>query len=272
MSKEREQEEAMNFNGKVAVITGSSAGIGAETAKKITSLGGKVTINYSKSSDAAEKIAHECSQLGENPLVIKADMSSDNGCKELIQTTIKEFGSINVLVNNAGRTKFADHSDLNALSREDFETIMALNLNSNYELIKHARPHLAKNKKSSIVNISSVAGLRGLGSSVAYAASKGALNSMTLALSRSLGPDGIRVNAVCPGFVATDWWKNSLGDEKFKKAIAAYEKTNPLGECPSAEDIVGSILFFASDLSNHVTGQLLAVDGGLLIGMPLKLD
>jgi len=80
------------------------------------------------------------------------------------------------------------------------------------------------------------------------------------------------VNAVCPGFVATDWWKNSLGDDKFKRAIIAYEKTNPLGECPTAEDIIGSILFFASDLSNHVTGQLLAVDGGLLIGMPLKLD
>jgi 3-oxoacyl-[acyl-carrier protein] reductase len=158
------------------------------------------------------------------------------------------------------------------LNRKDFENIFALNINSNYELIKNAHPFLAENKKSTIVNISSVAGLRGLGSSVAYAASKGALNTMTLALSRSLGSDGIRVNAVCPGFVATDWWKNSLGDEKFKKAISAYEKTNPLGECPSAEDIVGSILFFASDLSNHVTGQLLAVDGGLLIGMPLKLD
>ena len=190
----------------------------------------------------------------------------------VIDRAFSEFGAINVLINNAGRTKFADHSKLDALQRDDFENIFALNLNSNYELIKHARPHLAKNKKSSIVNISSVAGLRGLGSSVAYAASKGALNSMTLALSRSLGPDGIRVNAVCPGFVATDWWKNSLGDEKFKKAIIAYEKTNPLGEAPTAEDIIGSILFFASDLSNHVTGQLLAVDGGLLIGMPLKLD
>ena len=262
----------MNFEGKVAVITGSSAGIGAEAAKKITSLGGKVTINYSKSKEAAEEVAHECSRLGEAPLIIKADIANDEGCKHLIDTAFSKFSAINILINNAGRTKFADHSNLDALQRDDFEDILALNLNSNYELIKHARPHLAKNRKSSIVNISSVAGLRGLGSSVAYAASKGALNSMTLALSRSLGPDGIRVNALCPGFVATDWWKNSLGDEKFKKAIIAYEKTNPLGECPTAEDIIGSVLFFASDLSNHVTGQLLAVDGGLLIGMPLKLD
>ena len=152
-----------------------------------------------------------------NPIIIKADIAVDEGCKHLIDSTFGELKGINILINNAGRTKFADHSNLDALQRDDFENILALNLNSNYELIKHARPHLAKNKKSSIVNISSVAGLRGLGSSVAYAASKGALNSMTLALSRSLGPDGIRVNAVCPGFVATDWWKNSLGDEKFKK-------------------------------------------------------
>ena len=262
----------MNFEGNIAVITGSSAGIGAEAAKKITSLGGRVTINYSKNKESAEEVAHECSRLGEPPLIIKADIATDEGCQHLINSSVSEFSKINILINNAGRTKFADHSNLDALQRADFEDILSLNLNSNYELIKHARPHLAKNKKSSVVNISSVAGLRGLGSSVAYAASKGALNSMTLALSRSLGPEGIRVNAVCPGFVATDWWKNSLGDEKFKKAIIAYEKTNPLGECPTAEDIIGSILFFASDLSNHVTGQLLAVDGGLLIGMPLKLD
>ena len=262
----------MNFEGNIAVITGSSAGIGAEAAKKITSLGGRVTINYSKNKEAAEEVAHECSRLGEPPIIIKADIATDEGCQHIINSSVSEFSKINILINNAGRTKFADHSNLDALQRADFEDILSLNLNSNYELIKHARPHLGKNKKSSIVNISSVAGLRGLGSSVAYAASKGALNSMTLALSRSLGPEGIRVNAVCPGFVATDWWKNSLGDEKFKKAIIAYEKTNPLGECPTAEDIIGSVLFFASDLSNHVTGQLLAVDGGLLIGMPLKLD
>mgnify|MGYP000602828223 CR=1 FL=1 len=194
----------MNFEGKVAVITGSSAGIGAAAAKKITSMGGRVTINYSKNKEAAEEVAHECSRLGETPLIIKADIASDEGCKHLIDIAISKFRAINVLINNAGRTKFADHSNLDALKRDDFENILALNLNSNYELIKRARPYLAINRKSSIVNISSVAGLRGLGSSVAYAASKGALNSMTLALSRSLGPDGIRVNAVCPGFVATE--------------------------------------------------------------------
>ena len=181
----------MNFKGKVAVITGSAAGIGAEAAKKISALGGKVTINYSKSKEAAEEVAHECSQLGGSPLIIKSDIATDEGCKHLIDSAFSELGAINILINNAGRTKFADHSNLDALQRDDFENILALNLNSNYELIKHARPHLAKNKKSSIVNISSIAGLCGLGSSVAYAASKVALNSMTLALSRSLGRDGI---------------------------------------------------------------------------------
>mgnify|MGYP002010514645 FL=1 len=265
-------EDTMNFDGKFAVITGSSNGIGAEAAKKITSLGGRVTINYSKSKELAEEVAHECSSVGITPLLIKADVATDDGCKYLIDSAMKEFKSLNILINNAGRTKFASHSDLDALNRVDFENILGLNLISNYELVKIARPYLANNNRSSIVNISSVAGLKGLGSSIAYASSKGALNSMTLALSRSLGPDGIRVNAVCPGFVATDWWKNRLGDDKFKKTIKTYEQTNPLGEAPTAEDIVGSIIFFASDLSNHVTGQLLAVDGGLLNGMPIKLD
>ncbi len=262
----------MNFDGKFAVITGSSNGIGAETAKKITSLGGRVTINYSKSKKLAEEVAHECSNLGNAPILIKADVATDEGCEHLISSAVKEFKSLNILINNAGRTKFADHSDLNALNRNDFENILSLNLISNYEIVKKARPYLANSKNSSIVNISSVAGLKGLGSSIAYASSKGALNTMTLALSRSLGPDGIRVNAVCPGFVATDWWKNKLGDKKFRKSIKKYERTNPLGETPTARDIVGSIIFFASDLSNHVTGQLLAVDGGMLNGMPLKIE
>ena len=122
----------MNFEGKVAVITGSSAGIGAEAAKKITSLGGRVTINYSKSREAAEEVAHQCSQLGEDPLIIKSDIASDEGCKHLIETTFKEFKAINILINNAGRTKFADHSDLDALQRDDIENILTLNLNSKF--------------------------------------------------------------------------------------------------------------------------------------------
>ena len=113
----------MNFEGKVAVITGSSAGIGAEAAKKISALGGKVTINYSKSKEAAEEVAHECSRLGEAPLIIKADIANDEGCKHLIDSAFSEFGAINILINNAGRTKFADHSNLDALQRDDFENI-----------------------------------------------------------------------------------------------------------------------------------------------------
>ena len=100
----------MNFEGKVAVITGSSLGIGAEAAKKITALGGRVTINYSKSKEAAEEVAHKCSQLGNSPLIIKSDIATDEGCKHLIDKAFGEFNAINILINNAGRTKFADHS------------------------------------------------------------------------------------------------------------------------------------------------------------------
>jgi 3-oxoacyl-[acyl-carrier protein] reductase len=118
------------------------------------------------------------------------------------------------------------------------------------------------------VNISSVAGVHGIGSSIAYAASKGALNTATLSLARALGSEKIRVNAVCPGFVGTDWFRNAFGDEMFGKISAGQKAVTPMDQVASAQDITGPILFFASRMSHHITGQLLVVDGGLLLGMP----
>jgi 3-oxoacyl-[acyl-carrier protein] reductase len=135
-------------------------------------------------------------------------------------------------------------------------------------MIKSARPHLAKSGNGAIVNISSVAGVRAVGSSLAYIASKGGLNSMTMGLARALGAEGIRVNAVCPGFVGTDWFRNVFGENGFNKIVEAQTAVTPLNRVASPEDIQGPILFFASPLSRHVTGQLLVVDGGMLLGMP----
>lgn len=261
----------MNFSEQVAIITGSSSGIGEAAAIGVAEGGGKVVINYSKNADAAEKVVAACKAAGGEAIAVKADVSDDAQSKTLVEAAMDEWGRLDILVNNAGTTKFMDHDNLDGLDAADFEEIYALNLIGPYQMIKHARPHLSKADAPSVVNISSVAGVRGIGSSIAYVASKGALNSATLALARSLGPDNIRVNAVCPGFVGTDWFRNAFGDEMFEKIAEAQRQGTPMERAGSPADVKGPILFFASCMSAHVTGQLMVVDAGMLLGMPFKI-
>lgn len=261
----------MDFSDQVAIVTGSSAGIGEAAAIGIAEGGGKLVINYSKNAEAAAAVVATCKAAGGDAIAVKADVSDDAGGKTLVEAALDQWGRLDILVNNAGTTKFMDHDNLEGLDAADFEQIYALNLIGPYQMIKHARPHLAKSDVPSIVNISSVAGVRGIGSSLAYVASKGALNSMTLALARSLGPDNIRVNAVCPGFVGTAWFRNAFGDEVFEMIAEGQRKSTPMGRAGSPQDTKGPILFFANRMSAHVTGQLMVVDAGMLLGMPFKI-
>ena len=260
-----------NLKGKVAIVTGSSSGVGTATALQLAGLGCHVVVNYHSNSAGAERVVEQCQALGVQALAVGGDVAKDEVCKALAQAAIDKWGRIDVLVNNAGTTKFMDHDNLEGLDAADFEQIYALNLIGPYQMINHARPHLAKADAPSVVNISSVAGVRGIGSSLAYVASKGALNSMTLALARSLGPDNIRVNAVCPGFVGTDWFRNAFGDEVFEAIAEGQRKGTPMGRAGSPQDTKGPILFFANRISAHVTGQLMVVDAGMLLGMPFKI-
>ena len=261
----------MNFTDQVAIVTGSSAGIGEAAAIGIAEGGGKLVINYSKNAEAADKVVAACKAAGGDAIAVQADVSSDADGKTLVEAAMDKWGQLDILVNNAGTTKFMDHDNLEGLEAADFEQIYALNLIGPYQMIKHARPHMKNADAPSIVNISSVAGVRGIGSSLAYVASKGALNSMTLALARSLGPDNIRVNAVCPGFVGTDWFRNAFGDEVFEEIAEGQRKGTPMGRAGSPQDTKGPILFFANRLSAHVTGQIMVVDAGMLLGMPFKI-
>ena len=261
----------MDFSDQVAIITGSSAGIGEAAAIGVAEGGGKVVINYASNADAAEKVVAACAAAGGEAIAVKADVSQDANCKTLVEAAMDKWGRLDILINNAGTTKFMNHDDLEGLDASDFEEIYALNLIAPYQMIKHARPHLAKADAPSIVNISSIAGVRGIGSSIAYVASKGALNSATLALARSLGPENIRVNAVCPGFVGTDWFRNAFGDEMFEQIAEGQRQNTPMGRAGSPQDVKGPILFFAGRASAHVTGQLLVVDAGMLLGMPFKI-
>jgi len=257
-----------DFSGQTVIVTGSSSGIGASAARGFAAGGANVIINYANSAAAADAVVADCRAAGGQAVAVQADLSEESACQRLVEAAIDHFGQLDILVNNAGTTKFVDHAELEGLSQDDFEAIYSLNLISPYQMIKFARPHLKTSDAPSIVNISSVAGVRGIGSSLAYVASKGALNSLTLGLARALGPEKIRVNAVCPGFVATDWFANALGQEVMERVSEGQKAATPLNQVAGPEDITGPILFFAGRMSWHVTGQLLVVDGGMLLGMP----
>ena len=182
----------------VAVVTGGSRGVGAATAKLLSDNGWNVLITCSSSIKEARMIAKNCSNESGEVVAFQADVANDEHCVSSINKAIETWGRLDAVVNNAGTTKFAwDHSELNSLDAEDFQHIYAVNVVGPFQMVKAAKKHLLKSPNPCVVNISSIAGIKGIGSSLAYASSKGALNTMTLSMARNLGP--IRVNAVCPG-------------------------------------------------------------------------
>ena len=260
----------MNQNKKIAIITGSSQGLGAAIAIKLSEKGINVVINYSSNEKLAKETMEQCIKNGVEAIIEKADVSKDEDCKKLVQTTIDKFGKIDILVNNAGTTKFADHSKLDQLSDEDFINIYKVNVIGPYQMIRAVEPHMKKNGFGSVVNISSIAGKTGIGSSIAYAASKGALNTMTLSLAKSLGPE-IRVNTVCPGFIATGWFENRFGKETFEKIKKDQENITPLKKAGTPDDIADSVVFFCMEGAEHITGETLISDAGMHLYLPKNL-
>ena len=251
----------MSFEGKVAIVTGSSSGIGEATALQLARGGAKVVINYSKSEDEARAVEAKAKDAGADVLCVQADVSDDAECRKLAQAAIDAWGRIDILVNNAGRTKFADHADLDALDAEDFLGIYKLNVVGPYQMIRACLPSL-KEHNGAVVNVSSIAGVKAIGSSVAYAASKGALNNMTVSLARALAPE-VRVNAVCPGFVGTPWFQKTFGDEMYKTIVDRISAAVPLKKAGTPESVAEVICFLASDASSFVSGETMLVDAGL---------
>jgi len=246
---------------KVAIVTGSASGIGAATAKILSEYGANVVLNYSKNASDAQNVMQELRDSGKGVILVKADVSLDADCREMVAAAVETWGRIDILINNAGTTKFVSHNDLEGLSSEDFTAIYAVNVIGAYQMIRACQGALKQGGQGAVVNVSSIAAMTGIGSSIAYAASKGALNTMTLSLARALAPE-IRVNAVCPGYVATPWFSRRFGEGPAARLATQVADTNPLKAVASAEDVANTIAFLASPASRQITGETLLVDSG----------
>jgi 3-oxoacyl-[acyl-carrier protein] reductase len=256
----------MDLKGRGAIVTGSATGIGAAVAIKLAQRGAKVAVNYTKSEAEAKATLDEIKRKGGEGILAQGDVASDSDCRRIAETALKAFGRLDILVNNAGTTKFADHANLDALTAQDFQSIYAVNVIGPYQMIRAVVPHMKQRGYGAIVNVSSIAGVSGIGSSIAYAASKGALNTMTLSLARALAPE-IRVNAICPGFVGTRWFKDRFGEEAFNRMIEGQKATTPLKRAGTPDDIADAVVFFCAEGAEHITGETLLVDAGLHLSL-----
>ena len=245
---------------KVCVVTGSSSGIGAATARLYAERGWNVVINYSREAAPAEAVAAECRALGAEVLVVQANVAVDADCVALAAAGQAKWGRCDVLVNNAGTTKFVHARKLDGLDMDDFQRIYAVNVVGAFQMVRALEPLLKKHPTTAVVNMSSIASLTGMGSSIAYAASKGALNTLTMALARALGPE-IRVNAICPGLVETPWLQNGMGAERYAASVAGYKARAALAEIIQPEDVARAAWYLGVD-ATKTSGEMLSVDAG----------
>jgi 3-oxoacyl-[acyl-carrier protein] reductase len=256
----------MSKDGLCAIVTGSASGLGAASAAILAKGGARIVINYSSSQKEAEATADLCRSAGGDVVVVQGDVSRDEDCRK-IAAAAAPWGRLDVLVNNAGTTKHMPHDNLDGLSAEDFQRLFAVNTIGPFQMVRATRALLeagakASGRASSVVNVSSVAGISGIGSSVAYAASKGALNTITISLARALAPL-IRVNAVCPGYIDTPWFTKGRGVEGAAKVRDAVIAKVPLKRASTAEDVASLVCFLATPQSGNMTGEVVRMDAGL---------
>jgi 3-oxoacyl-[acyl-carrier protein] reductase len=246
---------------KTAIVTGSSSGVGAASCIEFAKRGWNVVVNYSKSKNDALEVVSKCESLGVKTLLCQANVAIEEDCKRMVAETIKTFGRIDALINNAGATKFCDYSDLEGLSKKDFQDLYEVNVIGAYQMVKLSAEYL-KHTHGTIINISSISAISGVGSSIAYAASKGALSTMTLSLAHALSPE-VRVNGICPGFIQTRWTKGFLG-ERYESVKEKIEKASLIMKTSLPEDISKGVIYLAIDAVT-TSGQLLTIDGGQLV-------
>jgi 3-oxoacyl-[acyl-carrier protein] reductase len=252
----------MQLDGKAAIVTGGGTGVGRETALLLAKRGCHVAINYSRSKWEAEATGRDIEAAGVRGLVLQANVADDAACRRLVAETLARFGRLDILVNNAGTTHFIPHKNLDAVTTEAWQQILAVNLIGPFQLARAAKESLTA-AHGQIVNVASTAGVNATGSSIPYCASKAALINMTMALARVMAPK-VRVNAIAPGFITGRWLEQGLGP--------AYERTKSVVETRSALkkvcdpiDVARAILSLLEG-SELITGQTLICDGGMTLG------
>ncbi len=248
----------IQFKGKAALITGGSRGIGAETARMFAELGADVAINYLSSPGQAEKVKADIEKIGRKCLMVKADIGNRADCDNLVKATVSEFGKIDILVNNAG---IWNEAAIENMTDEILDRLLDINLKGCFYTTSATVPYMKKQKSGNIIFVSSTAGQRGEAWHSHYAASKGALISMTKSLCPELAPGGIRVNCVAPGWVDTDMSHDALIGPDGPRYLSYI----PLGRAATARELAAPIVFMASDWAGFIDGEVLNVNGGAVL-------
>lgn len=251
----------MDLGGKTAIVTGSAVGVGRAAALDLAKRGANVVVNYSRSEDDARATVRLVEEAGAQALLVRADVSKDAEARDMVRQTVERFGGLHVLVNNAAITHFVPFADLEGMKEEYWDDIFAVNVKGVFFCSRAAASAIRDSGGGAIVNIASVAGVRAIGSSIAYAASKAAVINMTVALARVLGPE-IRVNCVAPGFIETRWLRTGLGDQLYEAAKAAESRRAPLKGVCRPEDVSQLVLSLLEG-ADMVTGQTIVIDGGV---------
>ena len=251
----------MNLRDSVIIVTGSATGLGAAIVKQVAAKEARVVINYTKSEKEAWETEAVCDYLGVESLVIKADVSVDEDCRRLAAEAMEKWGRIDGLVNNAARSVFTDSKDLESLSAQQFMDLYSVNVVGAYQMTRAVAPHIKAQGGGAIVNVSSISSITGAGSSIAYVASKGALNTMTTALARALAPE-IRVNAVLPGAFPSRWWADGLGEQGAKDLFEKFTEQVPLRSVADPDSVARTVVWLLEDAA-YITGEMIKIDSGM---------
>lgn len=252
------------MDGAVAVVTGGGTGIGATVVRRLAGRGVRCVVNYSSSRSEAEAVAAEVGGVA-----VQGDIVEDAACRELARAAVEKWGRVDFLVNNAGRTKFANHEDLDALDADDFVDVYRLNTVAAFQMIRACAPAMREGGMGAVVNVASMAGVFGIGSSVAYACTKGAMITLTRSLARVLAP-AVRVNAVAPGYVGTGWFEKRLGEEGFARLNERIAGAVPMRFACEPDDVAGPIVNLLDPAARAITGEVTLIDAGAHLDIGLS--